>query len=382
MRVLWVGPFYSDLALSQKKAPNQAAAKWSRGLLRGLESLGCEIRVIDHCPEQRWPKGRVFWQDDDPKWFLDWYPFERVAYCNSVGIKERWLDWAYVRAAQRIFEKWTPDVVLCYNSLHSYNVAVMGEAHKQGIKSVPIVLDGDDPRQDNWEKILRDNRFAAGVVFLSWWMLQNYPKHEMPLLHMDGGSDFFKGFLSSDSNPQIASPLYTLVHTGSLDYWRGLDFMKEVVKICCRTDVRFVFCGKCNKEKMWTEFGNDPRVKIKGFITDVEVESVCRAADAFLNVRTPEIGDNLVNYPSKVPQYLAWGKPVVSTWNESFSPDYRDILEVCDNTPNDFVRVLDNVLSWGADAKEAKFQQIKTWFTERKSWQRQAARLLDFLKTI
>lgn len=378
MKILWVGPFFSDLALADKRATNQAAAKWSRGLLQGLKRNGCEIRVISHCTEQRWPRGNVFWQDDAPKWFLDWFPCVRIAYCNVVCVKERWLEWAYARAARRLFKTWAPDVVLCYNSLHSCNVAVMKIASKLGIKSVPIILDGDDPRGDNWKRLLRDDRFASGVVFLSWWMYQNYPKRDVPLLHMDGGADVFKG--EEPKNAQGST--YSLVHTGALDYWRGLEFMKGVVRCCTRQDVRFIFCGKCDKKKIWAEFDNDPRVDARGFVTNEEVDQICRDADAFLNVRTPEIGDNLVNYPSKVPQYLSWGKPVVSTWNDSFSPEYRDILNVCDDTPKGFCGVLDRVLGWSDDQKLAKFSQIKSWFEERKSWLKQSERLIQYLNSL
>ena len=380
MKILWSGPFFSDEALFKKKAANQAASKWSRSLLRGLEHAGCDIRVIDSVPNQRWPKGDVLWQDDDKKWFLDWFPCERIGYLNVWGIKEKWLDMAYARVARRLFEKWKPDVVLCYNSLHSFNVAVMGEAHGRGVKCVPIILDGDDPRGDDWSKLLRDNRFADGVVFLSWWMFKNYPRQEMPLLHMDGGADGFKG----DVKGCIRSDdcCHTLVHTGSLDYWRGLDFMKGVVRVCRRNDVRFVFCGKCDREKMWAEFGNDPRVDVKGFLSDAEVEAICRKADVFLNVRTPGLGDNLVNYPSKIPNYLAYGKPVVSTWNDSFSPDYRNVLEVAGDTPEEFVRVLDGVLAWSDARRCQKFDEIRSWFEERKSWSSQAKKLVSWLRDL
>ena len=390
MKILWVGPFFSDVALQSKKAANQAAAKWSRGLLRGLERIGCEIRVIDHVPNQRWPKGNVFWQDNDKKWFLDWYPCERVSYLNVCGVKQKWLKWCYVRAAKRIFRDWCPDVVLCYNSLHSFNVAVMEVASRQGIRCVPIILDGDDPRRDNWRKLLRDNRFADGVVFLSWWMYKNYPRQEMPLFHMDGGADMFKGTLPPLANVQSLTTIdyrsthvpYVLVHTGALDYWRGLDFMKEVVRICKRTDVRFVLCGKCDRDRMWAEFDNDRRVEVKGFVSDAEVDEIWRMADVFLNVRTPGLGGNLVNYPSKIPNYLSWGKPVVSTWNDSFSPEYRSLLEVTDDTPEGFVRVLDEVLSWNNECRRAKYAQIRSWFVEWKSWSRQTERLVTWLRSV
>ena len=379
LKILWCGPFFSDVALREKRAPNQAAAKWSRGLLRGLQHNGCEIRVVDHCPEQRWPKGSVLWQGNAKIWFLDWYPCERISYLNVWGIKEHWLDWQYARAARRLFCEWRPDVVLCYNSLHSFNVAVMKVAHARGIKCVPIILDGDDPRRDNWKKLLHDNRFADGVVFLSWWLYKNYPMQNMPLLHMDGGADAFKGV------PPLAHERgkpFMLVHTGALDYWRGLDFMKGVVKACKRQDVRFVFCGKCNREQRWAEFNNDPRVEVKGFLPDDEVDSLCRSADVLLSVREPKVGDNVVNYPSKIPNYLAWGRPIVSTWVPSLAPEYRDILEVSDDIPEGFANKIDEVLSWSDDKRLDKYSQIKDWFVSRKSWDGQAARLLEFVRSI
>lgn len=380
MKILWCGPFFSDLALHEKRAPNQAAAKWSRGLLKAINALGCEIRAVDHCPEQRWPKGSVVWQNADAKWFLDWFPCERVAYCNVIGIKDVWLAWSYARCIEKLCHDWRPDIILCYNSLHPFCVSAMATAARFGVKCVPIILDGDDPRVDNWRRLLLDNRHADGVVFLSWWMYKNYFDNRRPLFHMDGGADGFKGVPPQASLKERQNETKTIVHTGALDYWRGLRFMREVIRKCVRQDVRFVFCGKCDRKAMWREFDNDPRVEIKGFVSETEVEAICRTADVFLNVREPSVGDNLVNYPSKIPSYLCWGRPVVSTWIDSFSPDYRDVLEVCDNTPQGFVMVLDRVLDWSDGQKFDKFEKIKCWFGERKSWSKQARRLLDWLK--
>ena len=379
MKILWVGPFFGQKAIQDKRAPNLAAMKWSAGLLRGLASCGCELRVIDHCTEQRWPAGKVFWQDGNPKWFQDWLPCVSIPYLNVMGVKDWWLSLAYARATKRVVGEWRPDVLLAYNSLHAFNVAAMRVATKMGVTCIPIILDGDDPRRDCWRKLLRDNRFADGVVFLSWWMYKNYPKQGIPLLHMDGGADAFKG--DPPSAHESGKP-FMLVHTGALDYWRGLEFMKKVVRVCKRQDVRFVLCGKCDKEKMWTEFGNDPRMEVKGLVSETEMDMICRDADVFLSVRTPGLGDNIVNYPSKIPNYLSWGKPIVSTWNDSFSPDYRSVLEVSDDTPEGFAALIDKVLTWDADAKQKKFRTIRTWFEDRKSWGRQSMRLVEWLKAL
>ena len=200
---------------------------------------------------------------------------------------------------------------------------------------------------------------------------------------MDGGADGFKGVPPSTTNDYpLTTKKFTLVHTGALDYWRGLEFMKGVVKACKRQDVRFFFCGKCNREKRWAEFGNDPRVEVKGFLPDDEVDTLCRSADVLLSVREPKVGDNVVNYPSKIPNYLAWGKPTVSTWVPSLAPEYRDVIEVSNDTPEGFAEKIDEVLSWGNDKRSDKFKQIKAWFMAKKSWEGQTARLVEFLQQI
>lgn len=380
MKVLWVGPFFSDKALIEKLAPNQAAAMWSRGLLRGLDANGVEIRALDYCPEQRWPAGKVFWQNNDNKWFLDWFCCERVAYLNVVGVKQHFLCWAYARAAKRILAAWRPDVALFYNTILPWNVSAMRVLSAAGVKCVPIILDGDDPRKDNWRWVARTTEKADGIVFLSYWMCQNFPIKAIPILHMDGGAEAFKGVKPRFS--MLDSHTATLVYTGALDVWRGLGFMKRVVSLCQRQDVRFVFCGKYERNRMWAEFNNDPRVDIHGFVAVEELEDICRNATVFLNVRDPNIANNILNYPSKIPQYLAWGRPIISTWIDSFSPDYRDVLEVCDNTPEDFVEKLNDVLAWTIERSEAKFNQIRSWFGDRKSWSKQAARLIEFCERI
>ena len=231
---------------------------------------------------------------------------------------------------------------------------------------------------------MHDNRYANGVIFLSWWMFQNYPKHNIPLLHMDGGADLFKGDCPlAIPHQRIETKCFTLVHTGALDYWRGLDFMKAVIRCCKRQDVRFIFCGKCDKEKRWSELGSDSRVEVLGFLNDKAVDKLCGSADLFLSVREPNVGDNLVNYPSKIPQYLAWGKPIVSTWVPSLSPDYEDILEIpIADTPEAFNSKIDEVLAWSHEKRVVKYEQIKAWFESHKSWKRQAVRLVEFICSI
>lgn len=384
MRILWSGPYYSDYALKMKTTPAPSELRWSVGLMSAVNKIA-EVEVVNHVPEQRWPKGRVIWQSGDAKWFRDDLPVSRIGYLNVVGLKDACLCQAYARNVRRMLKQGRFNVFMCYNSLHPYHVAAMREAKKLGVKVVPIILDGNDPRGDNWQKLTRDNRYADGVVFLSYWAYENYPgmvdggRGRPPVLQLDGGENEWRGGVCCSSHDVQSS--FTVVHTGALDKWRGLRVMQKLLKVFDRRDVRFVFCGKCDRVKRLAELGNDSRIEVKGFVSEEEMNEICRCADAFISVRDPEVGDNVLNYPSKIPYCLSWGKPVVSTWVESFSPDYRDVLVVpMENDAVGIAKKLNEIVSWTDEQRSKHFELQRRWFESRKTWAIQAHRLVEFLE--
>lgn len=376
MKILWCGPDFSDLALRTKKAPNVAASRWSRGLLGALTKQGCAITVLSHCPEQVWPYGR-FWQSADSALFDATYPFVGVSYLNVPWLRERWQRAAYRRKLEALLEKETFDAALCYNAFDPYPKGVIEVARKRGVPVVAMILDGDDPRKDNWGWLLRNTQEAAGLVFLSYWASQHCPTQK-PILHMDGGAEMWRGEPPPTGKRDL---IREIVYTGALDQWRGLDFMREVVRGLKRRDVRFSFCGKYSVEEMNRAFDHDPRVHLRGFLSDQEMDEMMRGADLFLNVRDPSQGDNILNYPSKVPHYLAYGRPVVSTWIDSFSPAYREVLSVAEeNTPESFVGKMERILEWDEAMRLAHYEKIHTWFLRHKMWDVQAAQLIEWMK--
>jgi hypothetical protein len=237
--------------------------------------------------------------------------------------------------------------------------------HSMGIPCFPIILDGDDPRKDDWGWVRSAGRYASGIVSLSWWIHSHCPL-DVPKYHMDGGADGWCGF--DVWRPTDKRPL-RLVHTGALDQWRGLDFMIEVVRKIASPDVKFIFCGKSSCRILSKIFGDNPYVELPGFVAEEEMNCICRNADVFLNVRDPLHPDNILNYPSKLPHYLSFGRPVVSTYLESLSPDYADVVEFAgDDTVDGYVAKVYEVLAWDDELKRAKFDIIKKWFLVRKQW--------------
>ena len=375
MKILWLGALHSDHALATRKAPNQAAAKWTRGLIRGLIADGAEVIGLTHCHEQVWPLGELL-----PGNALDYDAGMKLTGCryvNVMGIREWTLGICYSRKMKQLIRSQKIDAVVVYNVMDSYHVKAMRVAKRLGIPCFPIILDGLDPRRDQWKWVLDGTRDADGVVFLSDWMVKNYPGN-LPVLHMDGGCSAWYG---DEAEAKTENNL--IVYSGGLDHWRGLDFLVDVIRRVTSPQCRFVICGKCDRKDIRRRMGNDPRVDVKGFVSDAELHDLCLRATLFLNTRDPANRDNILNFPSKIPNYLAYGKPVVSTWIDSLSEDYRKVLQVVDSNEGvAFAAEVEKVLSWSETQRKCHAAVVKEWFLRTRLWTVQAQRCLDWMGSV
>jgi len=382
-RVLWIGPMYNAETLRTHRVPNQAATKWSWAILDALTRLGVHVEGISHCPEQLWPRGKKMWVSAKG-WAIENHLVYGIGYINVPWIRERLLTYNYRRTLQQVITdnkssmlSTVPfDAILGYNILHPQDITVAETAKRWGVPYFGFILDGDDPRRDQWRRFLQNTQYATGLAFLSYWMMQNYPG-VLPTFHFDGGGGEWKG----DRALQMREK-NLIVYTGALDHWRGGDFLVEIIRQLKHQDVRIVLCGKCDRAKTWARFGNDPRVNVRGFVSEAEMDIWCCRASVFLNVRDPQNGDNVVNFPSKIPNYLAYGKPVVSTWLPSLDPVYQNVLEVVDEKDSAmFAMRIEYVLGQPDKYYQEKFTQIGTWYCNEKTWLRQTEKLLTWMNT-
>lgn len=364
LNVLYVGPNESEWA--QMNLPGSlAAAKWSRGFLSALSKL-CNLTVLSHTYMYPWPKGRKIWVGDDNRFYpADWKCFS-IQYPSLRYVRELWWNLAYPARACQIAGERKIDAAIFYNCHFPYLLNTMKALHNRGVPCFPIVLDGDDPRKDQWGWIKKAGRYSCGFVSLSWWVHTHCPL-KIPKYHMDGGADGWRGF---EDYRQTNHTGFHLVHTGALDQWRGFNIMVEVVKRMTHPGVKFVFCGKSSQTALETEFGDNPKVVLPGFLSEEKMREILRDADVLLNVRDPDHPDNILNYPSKLPHYLSVGRPIVSMRLESLSPDYDEVVEFSDrNTVDGFIQKLNDVLEWDDARKKDRHDTIKRWFERHKQWE-------------
>lgn len=376
MNILYIGPNDSEWA-QMNRPVSLAAAKWARGFLTALSKVA-RVTALTHTYEVAWPKGKVFWRGRDERLYPKEWDCVSVSYPVLKYVREIWWRYAYAAKAKRIVREKRIDVVLMYNCYESWQVPVMRSIKKKygdAVKILPIILDGDDPRKDGWGWIKKSLKWADGVAAVSWWICQNCPCN-LPIYHMDGGADDWQGVAPSHGK----SNKKRLVHTGALDKWRGLDFMTKVMKLMEGDDVKFVFCGKSTERLLQRKFGDNPQVELAGFVEEEKMRELCNGADVLLNVREPLHPDNILNYPSKLPHYLSFGRPIVSTRLLSLSPEYKEIIHfAADDTPESYVKELREVLNWDDSRRTMEYNLIRDWFISHKLWKTVASNLVSWI---
>ncbi len=382
MNILYVGPNNSEWA-QYNRPVSLAAAKWSRGFLSALSRVS-HLTVVTHSHEHIWPHGGVFWRGYDKRLYPDAWECVAISYPSLFKIRELWLNLAYPRAVGEVLNNRRIDVALLYNCHIPYMLQSLKELHARGVPCYPIILDGDDPRKDNWKWIKRAAEYSTGFIPLSWWIYENLPKHitGKRMYHMDGGADEWRGVFPRRG---LGNRNYKLVHTGALDQWRGLDFMVKLVKqmTSLRKDIKFILCGKSSEKELKDIFSCNPYVELPGFVTEDEMVQICNSADVLLNVRNPAHPDNVLNYPSKLPHYLSFGRPIVSTRLLSLSPDYGEVVNFPeDDTIEAYIAKVNEVLTWDYGRREKAYKSIKEWFLRRKCWDVLAKGLVEWLNVM
>lgn len=377
MKILYIGPWASDLALFGRRATNQAATAWSRGLLRALKEAGCSIRVCTHCREQFWPLGEMF-PGEEPD-FPASFPVRFSKYWNIPRLRDFSLIGTYRRMIRDEVARCRPDVVLLYN-MEPYHCVVSDELTTLQMPWIPIILDENEVGERGWTSFSERVGGAAGLVFLSYWGFANCPL-KLPKLHLDGGvcAENMKGLdevVGVDGRK-------TVVYSGVYDEgYGGLNDLFDVFTAVETPSCRFVLTGKDAKGNLKRTLRREPRAEYRGFVTREELHDIHCGATVFVNPRPVEAFANRMTFPSKLLEYLSYGKPVVSTWTEGLAPDYREVLLVPEgHTPEAFARLVDEALNFSHDERRALQRRIAAWAVSH-TWGKQAKRLVEFVESL
>lgn len=131
---------------------------------------------------------------------------------------------------------------------------------------------------------------------------------------------------------------------------------------------------KFSRSAFFSDFKRLANVKLIGWVNREELPNYCKAFDVcVIPYRTDSELNRYVD-PNKVHEYIAMGKPVISTCIPGVLP-YKDIIMIAD-TPQDFIRCIERSLN--EDSKDKILKRLK--LSKEHSWEERARKTISIIK--
>jgi glycosyltransferase involved in cell wall biosynthesis len=359
-RLLWLGTLYGVEEIARWTAASPAADRWQRGLLAAIAGEDVEVTLLGYLPSAVWPKGPAVVEGSSGE-------AARVSYVNLPLLRE----WSIGRALRRgaLEHKLAYDAIVTYNAGPAIARTAAALKKHRGVPWVTILADIVGSEASQMERLEQ----CDGCIYLSWQAYQSSKMRKR--LHLDGGVTRRTHFAASSR---------AVLYAGSLGPYGGIEKLLEAFALVRSPGAELWVCGKGGARGALRSIGQDRRVTYLGLLPDEELERVMERAAVFANPRAPHLQGNEHNFPSKLLEYLAHGKPIVSSWTGGLAPEYREVLLVPDQwSAPALARCLERALEMGPEDLTSHRERVEKFLKNTgRSWERQAQRMVSWLDTL
>jgi glycosyltransferase involved in cell wall biosynthesis len=354
----WIGPFGSEEATMSNPAISPAATRWQEHLVSNLKHYSPQLKVIGYTPARLWPRGPL---SISSVCELDSYS-SLVGYWNVPFIKQASLVFSHLRELLKEVSKEKIFVLITYNSPGWIRALV--RILRKSRKVIWITVCADGPAPPN----------ADAYVFLSWGHFTSY-ETDKPKIHLDGAiynNSSNSGFIKKNPSQTV------FLYSGTLSEWGGAARLVEAFKKVSREGIELWVMGQGDATSLQSTTASHHNIKIFGLLTSQQLQEKYAQADVFVNPRPVKKDGAGQNFPSKLFDYLAWDKPIISTWSAGLSPAYRELLIITESDSalhltQEMLRLIDDGGNWSPESFCAAKKSLPTWAE-------QAVRLHKFVR--
>ncbi len=271
------------------------------------------------------------------------------------------------------------DVVLLYN-FNFINLFTLYLAKKNKVKSFVILADHDDASSEKrtLKKILikiyeRNIMNFDGIIFLSESLTHKIKSKSKIIIQ--GGIQLQK--YNELTIPKINNSI-TIMYSGSIEKVSGIDIYLKSINIIKNEKLKFVFTGKGDLvENVKIASNNDKRIIYKGMVSEEEYYNLLQEANILINCKNMNMGENNNNFPSKVLEYIASGRTIISTKFSGYEKFEENII-FTESNEIDLAKNIENVL------KEYEKKYIDYYHKNKKlsttfSWTEQVMKIEKFI---
>ncbi|MGX9220814.1 glycosyltransferase [Massilia varians] len=357
------------------------------GVIDGLarQSALEVVQVVSYYPNRAFPKGDLVYFGGLKGSICREVPFVAVPYLNLPGLRVVIANLAIFLRLLRTVR--SGDTVLFYNlAIPSGFVGMMLRAFRK-FRFCAMIYDLNVPGQTVPDSLR--------------WRLE-FKKHELIIPRLDKViaitqkiiTDFKvgdKGIVVEGGVRSIAEvpadPLtdagapFTMVFAGALTEYNGVAVILAAFASLEGARFRLVIAGDGPLRKTVEQAAaTDSRVVYKGMIAHQEVGKVYESANLLLCVRLTQKLDTGYFFPSKLIEYLATGKPVLTTKVATTNMDLPSISYIADDeSVEGIAAAMRKAREAGAAANAELGRRALTEIGAKMTWRSQAQKIRAFL---
>lgn len=299
--------------------------KFGWSLARAINSGVGSVFLASSVPIQNFPRGRkiLFGGGRFVEGGIDGL---MLGFVNVLGLKHftRLLS-CLIRLPLEVFRRRIDWIVL--HGVHTPFLLFGLLAHLAGIRLLVVLTDPAGvvlPTDGVLTRMLKrcDASFirwlvrrADGYICLSPAMIDSF-RLSKPTICFPGilSSEFQKALAAGGRSLDKGSECSTILYAGGLTSAYGVDALIDAVQSIDSPRVRLVLYGRGDQQERIADLASrDERFRYGGFVGDDELVPALMAADLLVNPRPVAKLFSALSFPSKLIEYLATGRPVLTT---------------------------------------------------------------------
>lgn len=289
---------------------------WS--LARSLALAFGQAKVLSAAPVQSFPL--------TPKVVYRGFSFSSgaidglvVGFLNLVVAKHITRLMSYIYHVPRVVHVWRIKYVIVHG-VHSANLVFAWILTFFGVRFITVITDPSGvalPTDSFLHRGLKclDRRIvsilvsrSSAIVALSSNLIP--PRWSKPVLLMPGivNSDWLRAI--AEAGDQNARDRLTVLYAGSMTKSYGVDRLLEAASLLPEVD--FILCGK-GELALGLSKELAMNVRYVGFVNTADLARLCARCDLLINPRPTDTDISEASFPSKLLEYAASGRPVLTT---------------------------------------------------------------------
>ncbi len=248
------------------------------------------------------------------------------------------------------FRNYIKKVIKDYDAVITYNVQYPWfnlPRFSKKTKSLLFLADFSDV--DSYSSLLmklyaqiskKDFKKYSIVVGLSE-NTKNYLTNKQKFIYIPGGIDLTK---YNNTFPTKINKKIKIMYSGLLSKVTGIDMLIDAVNNINMSNVELIITGRGDMQEYVSKKSDGKRIKYLGSLEYEDYLKVLNSANILINPRNMNLPENANNFPSKVLDYLAVGKMVVSTKFSGYN-NFKNNFYFCDSNVDSMQKTIIKVMN-------------------------------------